>query len=691
MRLRRRLWGAIIPVVVLAVAVGSPGNGGHSLLEASADKDWPTFGRTAGEQHFSPASQINGVTVKNLGLAWDFDLPFGNPISSPVEVSGVLYVATGYSIVRALDVRTGKQLWEYDPKVPEVAGQKLRNGWGIRGLGWWNGKVYVGTHDGRLIALDARTGDPVWTVNTLPKDSVANITGPPRVFDGKVIIGSGGSDFGPVRGYVTAYNAETGKQLWRFYTVPGNPAKGFEDKAQALAAKTWGGDWWKFGGGGSVWNAMTYDPETNTIFIGVGNGSPWNKRVRSPGNSDDLFVSSIVALDAGTGMYKWHYQVNPGESWDYDAASDMPLATLMINGKPRKVIMQAPKNGFFYVIDRITGKLISAEPYAKVTWATKIDLTTGRPVEVPAARFANNTEATLWPSPAGAHNWLPMSYSPKTGLVYIPTLNLAGSYNDRGIDAKTWHYRAGSIADHALNLGFANGSDAAGEAFLQAWNPISQKMVWKVPTYGLWSGGTVATAGGLVFQGEANGLFRAYDDRTGKLLWSFDAGSAVIAPPITYEANGKQYVTVLTGMGLSFALLDSPPKKLPWQARTQARRVLTFVLGGTAKLPTSSPQEQVIAPHDPGLAPDPTKVAAGMVLYHQHCVICHGVGAVAGGTAPDLRGSGVPQSAEVFDQIVRDGALVSGGMPQFNQLTSAEREKIREYLRSRARELAQGR
>lgn len=679
--------GSIIPIVAGAFVVGFRSNG---QVGRGGDTDWPSFGRTAAEQHYSPLSQINRETVKNLGLAWYFDLPFGNSISSPVEADGVLYVATSYSIVRALDVRTGKQLWEYDPKVPEVAGQKLRNGWGIRGLAWWHGKVYVGTHDGRLIAIGARTGHPVWSVNTLPKDSVANITGPPRVFNGKVIIGSGGSDFGPVRGYVTTYNAETGKQLWRFYTVPGNPAKGFEDKAQAMAAKTWSGDWWKYGGGGSVWNAMTYDPETNTIFIGVGNGSPWNKRVRSPGTSDDLFVSSIVALDADTGKYKWHYQVNPGESWDYDAASDLPLATLKIDGKPRKVIMQAPKNGFFYVIDRVTGKVISAEPYAKVTWAKRIDLTTGRPVEIPAARYGNNTEFTLWPSAAGAHNWLPMSYSPATGLVYIPTLNFAATYNDRGIDAKTWQYRAGSIADHALNLGFASGSNVAGEAFLQAWDPVSQKIVWKVPTYGLWSGGTAATAGGLVFQGQANGLFQAYDDRTGKLLWSFDAGSAVIAPPITYEANGKQYVTVLTGMGLSFALLDSPPKKLPWQARTQARRVLTFVLGGGTKLTPPPPQEQVIAPDDPGYVPDLKRTATGVVLYHQHCVICHGVGAVAGGTAPDLRGSAAPQSAEVFKQIVRDGALVSQGMPQFNQLTDGERESIREYLRSRARDLAQG-
>ncbi len=474
------------------------------------------------------------------GLPGRLTCPKGNPVSAPIAVDGVLYVATGYSVVRAVDAASGHELWTYDAQVAAqpAAGIKMRNGWGIRGLAWWDGRLFVGTQDGRLIAIDAKTGREAWSVMTVSPDDVRFISGPPRVFAGKVVIGHGGADVGVVRGYVTAYDTATGKQLWRFNTVPGDPAKGFEDDTQAMIASTWKGQYWELGGGGTVWNAMTYDPETDTLFIGTGNGGPWNQKTRSPGGGDNLFLCSIVALDAKTGKYKWHYQVNPGETWDYNAAMDMQLADLKIDGRSRKVLMQAPKNGFFYVLDRITGKLISAEPFAKVTWASRIDLVTGRPVETPGARYPNGSTFELWPSPEGAHNWLPMAYSPKTRLVYIPTLEMGATYSDKGIDLARWRWTPGGINDKGVALAITPG--IIRQSGLLAWDPVRQKAAWRVPTAGLWSGGVMATAGGLVFQGQADGRFVAYDAASGAVRWQFTAQSAVIAPPIpTARAAGN--------------------------------------------------------------------------------------------------------------------------------------------------------
>src|SRR5665213_1801033 len=379
-RVPRRLAqaGVLLSVLCLSEATAAGSAADAQLQDNSDGHNWPAYGRTYGEQHFSPLTEINRPNVGTLKLAWSVDLPTGNSATAPLAVDGILYAATGYSIVRAFDARTGEGLWVYDPKATQVPGH-FRLGWGSRGLGYWHGKIYTGTNDGRLIAIDAKSGKPVWSVMTLdPNDNGGRyITGAPRAFAGKIIIGHGGADVGSIRGYVTAYDAETGKQLWRFYTVPGNPADGFENKAMEMAAKTWSGPWWKYGGGGTVWNAMTYDAETDTIFLGTGNGSPWNRKIRSQGKGDNLFLCSIVALDAKTGAYKWHYQTNPGESWDYNAAMDMELADLTIDGKPRKVVMSAPKNGFLYVIDRTNGKLISVKKIAHVTWASRIDLRTG--------------------------------------------------------------------------------------------------------------------------------------------------------------------------------------------------------------------------------------------------------------------------------------------------------------------------
>jgi quinohemoprotein ethanol dehydrogenase len=665
---------------------------GARIADDSDGSDWAAFGRTFGEQHYSPLTEINDGTVKDLGLAWSLDLGPGNPVTGPIAVDGVIYFASGYSVVHAVDAASGKLLWSYDPKVPEAAGRKLRQGWGSRGIAWWNGKVYTGTTDGRLMAIDTKTGQPVWSAMTVDKDDVRFISGPPRVFDGKVIIGHGGGDIGAIRGYVTTYDAETGKQLWRFYTVPGNPADGFESKAMEMAAKTWAGDWWKYGGGGTVWNAITYDAASDTVYLGVGNGSPWNHKIRSMGKGDNLFLSSIVALDAKTGVYKWHYQTNPGESWDYNASMDMQLAELLIGGRRRQVLMTAPKNGFFYVIDRTNGRLISAEPYVKVSWATKIDLKTGRPVEVPGARYPDGTTFTMWPGPVGAHTWLPMAFSPKAGLVYIPAIEMATSYSDKGIDRANWVRTPGNAVDGAANPNFVveDAGPENGTSSLLALNPVTQKIAWKVPTPGFWNGGVMATAGNLVFQGRIDGQFNAYAADTGRLLWSFAARAPVIAPPITYRAGGRQYVTVLTGMGTSGGAFGPLLEKYRIDARTQAKRVLTFVIGGKAGLPAAE-NATIAAADDPDFKPDQKSADAGIENYGRRCATCHGVYAIAAGIAPDLRQSAIPAQAEAFASIVREGALVSQGMPRFEELTDEELAALRQYIRTEAARLRHGR
>lgn len=653
------------------------------LLDNSGGDEWPAFGRTYGEQHYSPLDQINKGTVEKLGLAWSFDLGPGNPVSGPLAADGKLFTGTGYSVVRAFDPRDGKLLWQYDPEATKVAGKRLRMGWGIRGIAYWNGKVYTGTQDGRLLALDASNGRLLWSAMTLEEggDDLF-ISGPPRVFDGKIIIGNGGADQASVRGFVTTYDAETGEFLWRFYTVPGNPADGFEDEAQAMAAKTWAGEWWKHGGGGTVWNAMTYDAEQDLILLGVGNGAPWNHRIRSAGEGDNLFLSSIVALDAKTGKYRWHYQTNPGETWDYNASMDMQLAELDIAGEPRKVVMTAPKNGFFYVIDRTNGQLISAEKIAKVTWATHIDIASGRPVEVPESRYPDGSTFVLWPSPMGAHSWMPMAYNPERKVVYIPAIEAATAYNDVGIDIENYQRVGGNAVDGGTNPNFVvkDAGPTNGTSSLLAWDPIKQKKVWQVPNPGPWNGGILATAGDLVFQGRFDQRFNAYDAGSGERLWSFPTQAAVLAPPITYRVDGVQYVTVLTGMGTSAAAFGA---LLPSNAdyRTEPKRVLTFALGAQQTLP-AQPVVELKPVEDPGFV-EPAEInIGGLITYGRRCAICHGVDVIAAGQAPDLRTSKIPQSMESFSAIVRGGALVERGMPRFEELTDAEMADLQEYVRT---------
>jgi quinohemoprotein ethanol dehydrogenase len=664
----------------------------NKLLDSSDGSDWAAYGRTYGEGHYSPLAEVDSQNVNRLGLQWSLDLPVGNSVTMPLAVDGILYFATGYSVVHAVEARTGSKLWTYDPQVALQAGRKLQAPWGTRGLAWWRDRVFTATADGRLIAINTRDGRPLWSVLTVGANDGRYISGAPRVFDDKVVIGHGGADFSGVRGYVTVYDADSGKQLWRFFTVPGNPAEGPDhaasDSIMPMAATTWSGQWWKHGGGGTVWNAITYDRDFDTVLLGTGNGAPWNHRIRSEGKGDNLFLCSMIAVDAGTGRYKWHYQFNPGETWDYNAAMDMQLGELRIGDVAHKVVVTAPKNGFFYVIDRSNGKLISAEPFASVNWATKIDLTTGRPVEVPQARYPNGSTFVLRPSPSGAHNWNPMSWNADTGLVYIPTLNFATKYNDQGITAKTWKRRPGVVLNGGVNFEYLldDSIPELNTSSLLAWDPARQKEVWRVKQPDFWNGGVLSTAGNLVFQGETNGRFSAYDAASGDRIWSFDAQAPVLAAPITYRVEARQYVTVLTGYGATPAAFGPLLAKYDIDYRTQKRRVLTFALDGRARLapPPARPTRE--RPPDPTFAPDDAAAQRGMVTFGTRCALCHGFNMVAGGNAPDLRYSPAPLEAGAFAAIVRDGALLPLGMPRFDDMTDAEREDLRQFIRTRRRE-----
>jgi len=681
-------WLLLCATAVLSGCTRAPQVIDNAALANQDDgRNWPAFGRTFDEGHYSPVSLINTDNVKRMGLVWSLDLDVTNSITAPVAVNGVIYLGAGHGVIHAVEARTGKLLWRYDAKAPEAAGAKMRVAWGIRGVAFWKGRVYAGTTDGRLLALNANDGSLAWSVQTVDPANGAVITGAPRVFNGKVVIGFSGGDFGPLRGYVTAYDADDGKQLWRFYVVPGKA--GTQDDAASdevldTMRATWTGEWWRYGGGGTVWNAMTYDPQFNRLYIGTGNGTPMNWKIRSPEGGDNLFIASVVALDADTGRYVWHYQTTPGDSWDYDSATDMTLATLPIDGKPRAVLLHAAKNGFFYVLDRADGKLLSADKLGTVTWADHIDLVTGKPVLAAGAKYEQKP-ILLWPSFQAVHHWTPQSFNLKTGLVYEPTLEMPAEFGDTGVDVKHWNARPGSAEYTGLSLGTGDVPPDAGRSVLKAWDPVAKRVVWQVETPGVSNGGAMSTAGGLVFQGLADGWLHAYDARTGKDLWSYFAGVAVTGVPITYMVEGRQYVTITSGpLGGSTAAFGSISARWGWDPRVHPRRLLTFMLDGRASLPPTPPRKPAEPLDAPDFKIDAGKAAAGGQAFVR-CNLCHGMGAVAGGIAPDLRASPVMLSREALTHIVRDGSLVARGMPRYPDIGDAELDDLAHYLRQKAR------
>jgi len=652
-------------------------------------QNWLLHGRTQSEARFSPLNTINRGNVADLKLAWYIDLPEQRgQEATPLVVDGVMYTTSAWSHVLAVDAVTGQQLWHFDPKVPKEMGYKGCCDAVNRGAAYMDGRIFIGAFDGRLIAIDAKSGKQLWSEVTVDQTQNYTITGAPRVVNGKVFIGNGGAEYG-VRGYLSAYDAENGNMLWRFYTVPGGPGDPTGVEPFESQKATWNGEWWKLGGGGTVWDSMAYDDTTNTLYFGVGNGTPWNPNIRTAGEGDNWFLSSIVAVDADSGEYKWHYQTTPGEAWDFTATQHMILADLEIEGKTRKVLMQAPKNGFFYVLDRTSGELISAENFVTVTWASHVDLETGRPVVNPEAEYwKTGKPALVSPAWAGGHNWHPMSYSQDTGLVYLPAQEMAFPYmNDDDQTPSALVVNLGietSIAALPDDPAVLDKIKEATSGRLIAWNPVTQKEVWRVEYPGLWNGGVLSTAGGLVFQGSATGYVNAYNSEDGEALWQFPAQTGIVAPPISYAVDGEQYITVSVGWGGIFPLIAGP---MVWDAADgqpiNRSRLLTFKLGGTAELPPTTEQLRDM-PDMTAQQLNAEQVEKGFHVYDRYCGSCHGAGTVGGGVIPDLRYSSFIHAAPAFKQVVLDGVLSSRGMIGFgSELSEEDAEAIRAYVISR--------
>ncbi len=639
---------------------------------------WLSYGRSYDQHRFSPLTQINRETVKGLGLEWTRRIEVRHRLqSSPVIVDGVIYYTDSWSVVSAVDADTGETIWTFDPKTRRrFARWSCCGGPMNRGVAVYKGRVYTATFDARLVAIDAATGRKVWDVDTAdyPSRIPYTISGAPLAAAGKIYIGNSGSEWDH-RGYVTAYDAETGAKAWRFFTVPGDPSLPFEHPELEEAAKTWNGEWWKFGGGGTVWNAITYDPDLHAVYIGVGNGTPWSRVIRSPGGGDNLFLSSIIALHPETGRMQWYYQTTPGDNWDYTATQDIVLADANVDGENRKVLMQAPKNGFFYVLDRRDGELLRAHAYGAMTWATHVDMETGRPVENPAVVWEEEPQWIL-PGNTGAHNWEPMAYDSAKGLMYIPTHDTPFFFALPEDYQKTGAY---SPRERTMNLGVARGTyrmqlirrapqPPEAKGFLKAFDPLTGETVWKVRNKTARIGGVLATAGGLVFQGDGSGKLSAYDNDDGRLLWEFDSYGSIIAPPVTYQVGATQYVAVVAGS--SFSYYDYG-------------KLLVFTLGGDKKLEVPPSRERAI-PEQPPVTASPEELARGDRLYHEFCASCHGYQA-RGYRNADLRAmSGAVHGA--FQKIVRDGLLLDLGMDSFgDDLDEEETELVRQYIIARAR------
>ena len=664
---------------------------GERLVHAADEPgEWMTYGGTYSEQRFSKLTKIDASNVGQLGLQWFADYDTNqNQYGSPLYIDGVIYVSTAKNVVHAYDAKTGKQLWEYNP---QIHGEHLRYNLGLvnRGLAAWGGKLFMGTLDNRLIAIDAKTGKEVWSTDVVP-DSLGlgdmtvkyNITMAPRVAKGKVFIGASGGEYG-VRGFMAAYDAETGKQVWRFWTVPGDPAKGPDGAASdpqlAKAVKTWSGKWWLGGGGGTVWDAAIYDPVTDLLYFGTGNATPWNPRVREPGTGDDLYTASIIAVKPDTGEYVWHYQETPADAWDYDAVSPMMTADLTIGGKKEHVILQPSKNGFFYVLEAATGKLISADAFTEVNWAKGVDMETGRPNVVPAARYAEHPW-DLAPGVQGGHSWHPNAFSPLTGLIYIPAweayMTMASPPPNSPL-AGRGGFSLGIAFGARVPPGTLQPYDRQGvRGRLEAWDPVARKIVWQTEqfTHGLPTSGVLATAGNLVFMGNGQGnVLSAYDAKSGSKLWSFDATTAVFAAPITYELDGVQYVAASVGgaaQGDYFAPTNA--------------RMLVFSLGGKAVLPPPQPYTpRKVNP--PPLTASATVVAHGGALYSQYCSVCHGADGFEARTSfPNLTVTPLLWTQPGFDAVVLQGVRADKGMGSFaKDLKPEDTAAIRNYLISQA-------
>ncbi len=677
----------VIPVFVLMMLLPSCERHDRTVEDATlrgANDDaenWLMYGRTYNDYRFSPLNQINEQTISRLGPAWSREMGTTRGLeATPLVKDGVLYTTAAWSVAHAMDARTGAIVWSYDPKVSRERAFFYCCDVVNRGVALYQGRVYLGTLDGRLIALDQRTGAPVWTVNTTENDKPYSITSAPRIAHGMVVIGNGGSEFG-VRGYISAYDTATGRLVWRSYTVPGEPARGFESRAMETAAKTWSVDFWKTGGGGTAWEGIVYDPALDLLYFGTGNPTAWYRPIR--GEGDNLYTASILAVRASTGEIAWHFQTTPGDNWDYDAAQPLVQADLNINGVTRHVLMQANKNGFFYLLDRKTGEFISGAPFVTgITWAAGLD-SKGRAIELPGV--ASMDAAIVSPGSEGAHNWNPMAFSPRTGLVYLPAKS-----GTQGLHApdRNWKYDANNVNvgydvmyDGELNAKLGGMPPAIGK--LLAWDPVAQKEAWSV-AYPTTEGGGVLVAADLVFQGRADGVLAAYRATDGKELWRFDVGTGIMAPPITFRIDGTQYIAVMAGWGGASGLLNAPGNG---PVKPGFGRIVTFKLDGAAKLKIPPYGHKNPSQSSIKLSASKQLVHEGELLYGFNCAVCHGVN-VVGGPLPDLRYSDT-DVVEGIEKIVLGGSRADSGMPSFGKILNPRQLRaIQAYIVARARESA---
>ena len=688
MQVVKRLSALLAALALAACASNIVIPRGPDRLAAPAAGEWPSDGRDYSAQRFSPLTQIDAANVGQLGLAWYDDLDTYRGVeATPIYADGVLYNILPFNVTIAYDAKTGERLWTYDPQVPREHARYACCEPVSRGLAMWRDRIVIATLDGRLIALDKATGRPVWTTRTFGDDFTYAITGAPRVFGDMVVVGQSGGDFG-VRGFVSAYSAETGAKLWKFFLTPNDPAKGpdgeVSDAVMDWVRPTWSeeGYWKQLGGGANPWDSIAYDPELDLVYVGTGNSSPHSRFYRSNDEGDNLFVCSIVALNGKDGSYAWHYQMNPGEEWDWTCTSSIVTADLEIDGRSRKVLMQAPKNGFFYVLDRATGEFISAKNHVMQNWNEGFEAN-GRPITSQAVRYTTDP-ALVMPGPGGAHNWFPMAYSPRTGLAYFPAYQSGFVYarapswtpQPRRSNSGWGGFGPDMAARRAPLQAQAN---AIEKAWLTAWDPVRQQVAWQVelPRHG--NGGVFATASNLVFEGTTKQTFAAFDARTGQVLWEYPTQSAPVAGGITYLLDGVQYVAINAGWGGGAAQIEqSTGTELP---RAKAR-LLVFRLGGTAQLP---PLEATAAvPPPPPLRAPEAQIQAGAQLYAETCAVCHGTRAIGG--VKDLRHM-TAETHGKFNDIVLRGLYLDKGMASFADLLDQEQaDAIHAYLIARANE-----
>ena len=677
--------------------------------ESPQPGNWLTGGGDFQQAYFSPLEQINRKNVAELGYAWHIDLPSEHGYeATPLMVDGVLYGSGPQGIAFAVDASTGESLWQFDPEINPQFMRKVCCGVVNRGVAIAEKTLFVAALDGYLFALDKNDGAVVWRADTfIDRNRGYTITGAPYIANDLVIIGNAGAEF-DARGYITAYDIYTGELRWRFFTVPGSPNPPFEHPELEVAATTWDPDsLWEVGLGGTVWDAMAFDPELNLLYVGTGNAAPYPRKLRSPEGGDNLYLASILAINPDNGQLVWHYQTTPGDNWDFTATQKFILATLDIGGRSRQVLMQAPKNGFFYVLDRASGELISAEPYAQVNWASHIDSETGRPVETSQAEYFYEPKL-IFPGPQGAHNWQPMSYNPDSGLVYIPVKEAGAIWT---MPTESFTYQQGGLNSHSqyifttpgewgldsalaktlppLEVLGAGQPDTTIRGFLRAWNPVTQTLAWERETSGPWignmnafwnGGGVLSTAGGLVFQGRGTGELVALDADTGETLHQISVGASMMAAPMSYSVGGIQYIALLTGVGGGNGN-DYVPGMAAY-TYGNAGRMIAFKLNGG-----KVPKRPEILYADTSKAPPAVprqgssgQIAKGEALFLRNCAKCHANIDGRGAGIPDLRRmSGDTHKA--FAQIVLEGTLAERGMGNFSDLLNADQvEALHVYL-----------